>query len=170
MKKSISIVCLLIGLISCDLKSHHHDNYFTIHWPTSLASEIILSSIFSSVDYIVLQHSQDVFIGNIDKIMNHDSIFFILDKELMNTLFIYSEDGRFVGKVEPGLGAEGEILGIEDYGIDTDNGIIYILENSGKRIFHTISPVSISKPFDWMPLFMEFVGARTVLNLSVSAM
>ena len=65
-------------------------------------------------------------IGNINTIQVFDGYIYILDSSKAKSLFVFDLEGRFIRKIGSLGNGPGEYLGLNDFTLDTDNGIIYI--------------------------------------------
>lgn len=100
----------------------------------SIKNEFRLSLVSDSIYRVILNTGENHSVAQIDKIDVFDNLIFILDKEILETLFIFDFEGKFIKKLEVGLGGPGEFTSIEDFTLGLD-GNIYILNNDRMRVF-----------------------------------
>jgi hypothetical protein len=90
-----------------------------------------LSEIIDTVIYIPLETNKECLIGRIDKIIQHNNVFYICDR-ITNTLFLFDKNGKFKSKYNKIGRGPYEYLSLEDIDVDLD-GFCYLLDN-GKII------------------------------------
>lgn len=93
-----------------------------------------LSEILNDVSYIILEESPFALIGDVDKIMFNDSLIFIQDKYIHNSLQIFSREGKFIHAILPSGEGPKEFREVTDFDLD-ENGI-YIFDAFSAKISH----------------------------------
>lgn len=83
-----------------------------------------LSEVIDSISYVRLETNENCLVGRIDKIMQHDSLLFISDRESSNAIFCFTMNGEFVFKIDRSGKGPGEYLRIDDCCIDSDGNIL----------------------------------------------
>lgn len=90
------------------------------------------SSNIKEIEYLPLETNENILINWIDKIIFHNSKFYLLDLSL-NTIFIFNRDGSFYKKISNIGKGSGEYLHIMDFDINFDNSI-WIYDNYSNKI------------------------------------
>lgn len=94
-----------------------------------------LSTIVDSVEYIVLETSQDCIIRKIDKVVISEdgSFLFVLDRR-SSKIFVFNQDGIFLHAIANFGRGPGEFLSISNFFIDDDLEQIIIYDISSGRV------------------------------------
>ena len=88
------------------------------------------------VDYIPLETNENMIIGNIDKLILHNDIFYILDSNKAKSVFIFNKDGSYKGKISRFGQGRNEYRYLRDMELDTiNNQLILYDRNDGKVLF-----------------------------------
>ena len=85
------------------------------------------SSMFDSVAYIPLETTDECEIGRISRVLYHNGKYIVVD-ELTNTVFIFTEDGRYYSKIQAAGNGPGEYAQMADIAIDKFEEKIKILD------------------------------------------
>lgn len=93
----IFIFGVILSLASC--KKGNDD---LVHFNKGIVEEINISSLFSSLETIVLETTDQSIIGEISSIKYSDERIFILDKRRANSVFIFTSYGKFINKIQGG--------------------------------------------------------------------
>ena len=112
-----------------------------------------IASCFKSSECIKLECCDKSRIGNVDKIIVHDSIYFVLDKRISKKFFGFSRSGRHLftfGSIGHGLK---EYSSICDISLDESNSCIYALCNRDKILVYNFDGkvINVMK----LPFFAE---------------
>ena len=95
---------------------------------------MFLSEICSQVKTIILETSDSVLLGNFSGMQVFKDLIFILDKRGDAALYAFNRDGKFIRRYgNRGIGP-GEYLSIDDFTIDTENEIIYLMDDDASQI------------------------------------
>lgn len=94
---------------------------------------IIISDLISDFKFVKLEESPLALIGDIDKIIFNDSLIYIIDRYVNNSLQIYSISGEFIHAFKPTGEGPKELQSIDDF--DVDEHGIYIYDNTSVK-FH----------------------------------
>lgn len=97
--------------------------------PTS--KSISLSEIVDSVQFIVLDESNNSFIRNIKKINFIGEDYLILSS---NRLFRYSSSGKLIWEINSLGRGPSEYTSIRDFTVDQENDLIYIYDNKSLKV------------------------------------
>jgi hypothetical protein len=92
---------LIFGII-LSLSSCQKANNDWVEFGMGESEEIFISSLFSSIETIVLETTDQSIIGEISSIKYSDDRIFILDKRRTNSVFIFDSKGEFISKIEGG--------------------------------------------------------------------
>ncbi len=110
-------ILLIIPLFSC---VHSSDNIEdakktgTIH--ISHRNEAVIpDTLFEEVNYAPLETTKESMIGEVNKLVVTDNRFYILDKILAKTLFVFDKTGSFIFKLKVTGKGPGEVLEIMDF-------------------------------------------------------
>jgi hypothetical protein len=88
-------------------------------------------SIYSSVSYIPLETTDESIFYEINKILVHDDIYYLLDSE-QSAILTFNEKGEYLCKLsKKGLGP-GEYLSLDDFFID--DSLVYVLSSDIQKI------------------------------------
>jgi hypothetical protein len=105
-------------------------NLFYIH----LEKEVMFispDSIYSSVTYIPLETTDESIFYDINKILVHDNIYYLLDRK-QSAILTFNEKGEYLCKLsKKGLGP-GEYLSLNDFFID--DSLVYVLSSDIQKI------------------------------------
>lgn len=93
------------------------------------ASNIKLSSYFSSLEFIPLETNEEALLGRINKLYVYHDTLFILDKVGSKGVFMFNrKDGTFLGRIGSIGTGPGEYTNPEDFTIDTEKRRLYLLD------------------------------------------
>jgi hypothetical protein len=112
----ILTVCMMF--ISC--KSHHTSDLQFETIKVEAPEEITkadFTSFFSSWQLVPLETSKESLIGRIDRISLYKNRYYILDRQT-NSLFIFSDNGKFQKSIHNIGQGPGEYIGLMDFAID----------------------------------------------------
>ncbi len=101
---------------------------------SDIDQSINISDLISDFKFIKLEESPTMLIGDIDKIIYNDSLIYIFDHYVNNSIQIYTITGTFIHAFTPtGLGPE-ELQSLDDF--DVDEHGIYIYDNTSAKFHH----------------------------------
>lgn len=138
MKKAFLIPLFISGVVSCNsLKSDSHNlpgGIKEIIVATAKSQEKIdINEIGDSLQYVYLKENDNFYIGKVDKLKRVNNNFYVLDKNLAKSLFVFDAQGnpqlRLSAKISAG---PGEFTSLDDFSIW--NGSLYILSTRMRRI------------------------------------
>lgn len=133
--KSLILVAFCFINFSCNrdkmIKSGSH---IVIDLDSVLSdTPVLYSELFSNYELIPLENKEECAFSSIDKVKILNDTIFIMDMTT-RSVYIFSPEGKFLGKVcRPGRGPE-EYLGAVDFDIDSFERLIFILDWSGRKI------------------------------------
>lgn len=131
MKESKLIILLFLFLI---ISCHHPNGNEDVVYLDPLERTLSPDSLFSGMNLIYLEESDDFLIGEINKIIRNSSTYYILDSDKSKAIFAYDTLGNYISKYAGMGGGPGEYRSISDFDIDTVRNQITILCNSSKLI------------------------------------
>ena len=133
---SFNSFLLLLIIYSCSPQKRHVENEgekITVDLNNII--DVSTNSIILPIRYIQLQEEDNnVFIGEIDKIIFTDNYVFILDSEKSKALFIFRHDGSFVRVINRIGGGVGEYVSIDDFQINEDKAEIILLDKNKREL------------------------------------
>jgi len=130
---SITFCILLFTCIACNQKkSNTFSKEGKVIDVRNIIQDIDIEQVFESRQFIPLETSVDCIVGKIQKIIELDSLFYILDVS-QNSVFLFNENGFFIDKYASRGKGPGEYIEINDINLGK-NGLI-LLVNSNKLIY-----------------------------------
>lgn len=115
------------------LKHTRKNPYITQLDENDLNETINLSNLISDYKFVKLDEVSSALIGDIDKIIFNDSLIYIIDRYVNNSLQIYNISGEFIHAFKPTGQGPKELQSIDDF--DVDEHGIYIYDNTSAK-FH----------------------------------
>ena len=94
---------------------------------------LLTSQIYDDITYIPLETTEECILGEINKIISVEEFIFILDSEVNEALFTFSNDGTYFDKIDKLGPGPGEYLSIDDFCVDTVNQELVILSSSSEK-------------------------------------
>jgi len=116
------IAFIVLMLFSCQNAKDFQENVVEIEVPGKLEYHSNISDFFSSIDYVLLEDSDENPLVQPYKIISYDSLIFVEDQELDN-LLIYNRSGDFLFALNSEGQGPREFNQIEDYQV-SENSII----------------------------------------------
>ncbi|MCR9084298.1 MAG: 6-bladed beta-propeller, partial [Cyclobacteriaceae bacterium] len=116
------LLFFILILFSCQAKDDFDEDFIQIDLSSAKESVNNLSDFFSSVEYVMLEDSDDNPLVQPYKIVSFDSLIFVEDQELDN-LLIYNRSGDFLFALNSSDSGPKEFNQIEDYQV-SENSII----------------------------------------------
>jgi hypothetical protein len=95
--------------------------------------EYYYSDVFNSLTYIELETISESIISGIDQLLVDDSLIFILDKR-QKAIFIFSDTGKFLNKINKIGKGEGEYITTTSFCICTAEKLIFVLDDMVQKI------------------------------------
>jgi hypothetical protein len=123
---------MVLGINSCGVKQSIDDEPQSISVAQeSFVEKAYSSKIFSSIQYVSLNTTDDLLIDNIVKIIHRDHIIYIADRY---ALYKFNEDGEILGEIKKNGQGPDEYLSVSDFEIDT-NETVWILSRSEQKLY-----------------------------------
>ena len=130
------LIFFLLAFVSysCNNKNNNTESYpdleiITVQDSESL-DEIDFGDIFKGTRLIALETNKESLIGRIDRIIINSNRIYILDKRT-NSIFVFSDTGKFILKIHKIGKGPGEYLNLMDFTLD---------ENKNRLIVHSHRP------------------------------
>jgi len=98
-------------------------------------SILYLSSLFKNARCIALENHIDGLVGDIDKLIVHDNLLYVLDKKFAKGLFVYNLDGKFIRRIGRFGRGPGEYSQLYDFTINTSQNEIIILDHETMLVY-----------------------------------
>jgi hypothetical protein len=131
--------------IACSKAPEGNDGIKQINVSFDKEKECIkMSEMVASVSYIPLITSDDVLINEIEKVVSDGGFIYVSDGL---SLYKFSSDGAFIGKIQKNGSGPDEYLSISDFLID-GNGLPWILSGGNKKIMNYAWDGEVIKSFD----------------------
>ena len=140
MKKSQIYILINISIFILSCVNNQHLNNINSNIDTIIinTNEIKNSYLFNyekeSVKYIPLETCDESLIGKIDKVIVFENKFYVLDKELTKSIFIFSSKGKYINKIKRIGKGPGEYIEPDDFTIDPLTGEILVLDYDQRKV------------------------------------
>ncbi len=125
-----------------------------------------LSHLIDSTFVMPLETRKECLVGHIEKVEFFDGSFFVLDLRSSNTLFEFSEKGRFIRKFGAKGKGQGEYTNLLDFAIDSKNKEI-LLYDRGKNVllrFNRKGKFLSEESMEILFSEIEILGDKYILN------
>ncbi|MEN6457025.1 MAG: 6-bladed beta-propeller [Prolixibacteraceae bacterium] len=96
-------------------------------------AKILYSQIVDSVHLIQLETTKECLVGEIDQILKDDTLLFLLDKH-QKTIFIFSESGRYIRKIDYIGKGEGEYISSSSFCVYPQLQRLYLFDQTQKKL------------------------------------
>ena len=128
-----------IAFLSCSSKDNRQDLpldgvYYTIDLDGEKDTDIPMSTLFKSVQTIILESTDECIIGNINTIQVFDGYIYLLDSYKTKRLFVFDMEGKFIRKIGEIGSGPGEYSMVTDFTLDTDNNFIYLRDQENRLL------------------------------------
>lgn len=135
MKNIYAILISAFLIFSCNKGYKDNDsNFHTIHSPVFDCKVLAYSEVFDYVHFIKLETNTNCLIGNIDAILYHKNVFYIFDKLISKSVFIFNDEGKYLGRVGNLGNGPGEYISPEFITLNLYTDEILIYDNTKKII------------------------------------
>ena len=114
------------------------------------------SSIIEDVQYLKLEVNESCMIGKVDKILYRNDKYYIFDKDITKSIFVFRNDGKFLFKISKWGKGPGEYILPLDFDVDR-SGNIYVYDNVRKNILRYGPDGDFPERSDLSFSFEEFV-------------
>lgn len=132
----MKIYTLLLVVCLAGCSSHHKSHKTVVTTPMEVnvvSGDIVMSDLYSSLEYIKLETNPSCLIAQIADIIPYKDGIIIVDKEMSNILQ-FDLKGSFKGKIgNVGVGP-GEYVGINDVALDVEGNRAFVLDVSGTQV------------------------------------
>lgn len=127
------------------------------------------NTLIDDYSYIPLETTDDCLIGEISKLCTDSSFFFVFDKR-NNTVFRFSEQGKFLGRISNRGRGPQEYTELQDVSLDKERKEVCLLDlGSQKLLFYDYGGVFLrEEPIYYFFLTFEFWKSKMVLNTWMS--
>lgn len=132
MRLAIRFIALLILGIFCSCTENLKKDSKVIVADLNNVSSFFDEDVIDSVTIISLQ-SCDTWIQRIDKVVEFDSKFYMMDQK-SRTLLIFSQEGTYLCRISNIGHATNEYIGISDFFIDKQDSTINIVSSLDKKV------------------------------------
>lgn len=132
--KNITLLMLTILFSSCGTKSSKIvDDVLFLEDNTSSMSAG--KDYFSKIEFTLLKEDKDFLVGSVDKLVKHDSLYYILDKRKTNALYSFDFNGNPRNKFsKEGMGPN-EYIELYDVCVDKENEEVVLFCMPPKLIY-----------------------------------
>lgn len=133
--KPISIFALVFGVLtSCNTEKEQNCG---INCPLEVVSSFVPDSLFLEEHRtIVLETNDNSLLSDIDKIIEWNNVFYILDRK-MKQVVMFDTDGRYLNRINSVGNGPGEYAELYDVALDKENGKLVLLASPSS--LHTYS-------------------------------
>lgn len=163
MRTFLYVFISTILLISCNPRIDNNlvqEEAIKISIPKLNSNVIRYSEIFDSVKIVRLETNNNSLIGRIDKLLHYSDKFFILDRNMARSIFVFNADGKFLCKIGKLGKGPGEYFEPRDIAIDPFRDNIIVYDNFKRRLLF----------YDFEGQFIEdiqldfFIGSFSILD------
>lgn len=123
------VICMFIT--SCAEKPYAAStiSFYTKEKPRSIFDTAIIKDI-----KLVKLESDSCVVGCIDKIICHDSLLYMMDKEFAKGVYVYTTDGRFIHKISRYGHGKYEYTQLWDIFFDKDKNALCLLSRADQKV------------------------------------
>lgn len=104
--------------------------------PGKAVESIQISELYTDIKYVPLETNDNSLIGNISDIIKFKDRFYILDNDITQSVFCFTETGKFLFKINRIGTGPGEYIRLAAFSIDTGNEQLLLHDTSTKQILH----------------------------------
>jgi len=122
----------LFLFIACQIETIPNTEIIEVN-PTNI-EKIRYSDFVKDFEFIKLKSDGDVFFGNIDKIIQYENDFYILDSQQALTLYVFEKNGDLKYKIDKNGRGPGELTSPYDFDIDEKKQELVIFDGSGQKL------------------------------------
>lgn len=139
----VLIICLFI-LASCGQNSQKDKNDGVISIDMDNLKELSFYDIFSKMELFPLETKSESLIQNMDKVVMHNGLFYVLD-EMLKVIFVFNQEGKYVRVINKHGNGLGEYTEINDFRFNNGDlellsamAGIYVYDTLGIKYKHRI--------------------------------
>lgn len=157
MKKARTIILLIIIffiLLSCRkgeyISSDPMPRIDTI-WinPAEVTtSRVTYSSLFDKIEYIQIPTDSNYLIGKVDKLLVTDDYFFVMDRKISRSVFVFDRQGNKVVRINKTGNGPGNYIDMRDITFDKEKQEIQIREYMRKKLLYYNLDGNFLREFD----------------------
>ena len=114
MKKVCLFIIYLFVLVACDQNSQKEKQEGAIFIDIDNLKELSFYDIFTKVELFPLETKNESLIQNIDKVVMHNGLFYILD-EMLKVILVFDQEGGYVRMINKHGNGPGEYTEINDF-------------------------------------------------------
>lgn len=140
MLRIIIIVCCVVAVIfyTCKPGTEFSDLDYTIIKvdPGNADNSLKASSVYSTIEYIILETNEESLFGKISQMVIHNERFYILDRDHTKAVYCFDNKGNFIYKIDRYGAGPGEYLSLNNISIDYDQNLL-LLHCGRKQQIHS---------------------------------
>lgn len=141
---NMKLLTTTLLLAICSMLSHGQEITKTIDLTAKANSEIQRTDLFSNIQLISLQTTDQCLIGRINKIIEADNHFFIYDSK-QEQILVFKEDGTYLNRIGKIGRGPNEYTSFDDFAVDTQHKQIALLTGGKKVIIYNYDGTFVSK-------------------------
>lgn len=130
----ITIVCIFL-LISCDTSQKGIIEVIDLTNGLKHTRKVNLSEIASDVEYIILDTTEESYIGSFEQVKFFKDFIFILDSKF-KAIHIFNKNGKLISKIDKKGRGPGEYIGLRDLEIYPKDTSIFILDGQMDKLIN----------------------------------
>lgn len=123
-------ISVCISTYRCNTANHTSSS---IYIDLDSSKDVSIFDIFSKIEMIPLETNNECLIGGINKVIQYDSNYYLLDKK-QNCIYIFDQNGKFIHNIKRVGRGPGEYLYVYDFVINEYNQTLELLDPFGKLI------------------------------------
>jgi len=128
--RAISLIIIICTTCSCSNKSNWEEIEIDL---SEYESTIDLYQYSDSLRVVKLETTEECFIGRIGRIIEVDSLLFLLHKK-DKSILVFHSDGRFSHAIRNSGRGRGEYSGLADIAIDRARNVIYVYDDHVRKL------------------------------------
>jgi len=128
--RAISFIIFFCTAYSCSTKSEWKEIDIDL---STYKSAIDLQQYADSIKVIKLETTEDCFISRVNRIIEDDSLLFLLHKK-DKSILVFHSDGRFSHAIRHSGRGRGEYSGLADIAVDKERKVIYIYDDHVRKL------------------------------------
>src|SRR5690554_3457180 len=121
------IVGISIISVSCNNRSHKENEYETISITPS-NKQLPMSQFIGQIEYIKLTTPKGMALGNIEKVIVHDDLFFVRHGSSNPSVSVFNSEGEFQYNIGKQGRGPGEYVALNDFNIDRTQKTVIIMD------------------------------------------
>lgn len=123
---------------------------------------LLLSTLAKSYQLLPLETNDTSLLGGINKLVYHDDLMYLLDKRYTAKVFVFTaKGGKFVRKFGQIGNGPGEYSNIDDFSIDEENQLLYLLADRNRLMTYSLDGSYMSaRTLPFMATHLEYMNNR----------